>query len=350
MRPLVLILGIDTVRAKTLYQTRWLAQNGYDVDVFAMHRDEGSVGADDSARIVAITSGPLGRVRQVVRYLRGNRARIHHVELYVGGRFAFVYALLCRLMRAPLIAVERGDLLQCQKRAYPLSARLSIYACYRLANRVWLREPYMARAFERWRVGGTFYLPNAVPLPPDSGPERTTDLLWVNRLVPERHPDWFAAAVAELDASCEIIGFSPGDPGPRVAELEAHVRAVLGSDPRTQLETFSDPVPAYERARFFVLPADVVFANFALLEAMAHGVVPVVSDVEGSSELVEHGSNGFLAEHSPAGLRAALEEALAVPNERWLGLSAAARATIAERFSVEVWGRALLTEYEAVAA
>jgi len=349
----VCVLGIDTVREKLLYQTRWLAARGVDVDVLTMHRNEGSIGADASARIVPLAQGALPRARQVVRHLRANRGRLHHVELYVGGRFAVVHALLCRIRRVPLLVVERGDLLMCQRRVYPLSARISIYACYLLANRIWYKEPYMGRFFARWRPRSAYFLPNAVPVPAPADTERDLDLLWVNRLVPERHPDWLADALAALAQRprTAIVGFvGADDPSPRVCELEARVRTALEPLDHVDCVPFGAPEPYYERARFFVLPADVVFGNFALLEAMARGVVPIVSDVEGARDVVDDGVNGIVAAHSAAGLRAALERALAVPVPAWEAMSAAARATVAERFGLDAWGTRLMEECAAFAA
>ena len=350
-RRLVTILGLDTVRAKTLYQAEWLQAHGLRVRVLTLHRDPGSIAAHPAAAIEAIPGGALARIRQLVGHLWSERSDIHHVELYVGGRFAFVYALICRLMRVPLLAVERGDLLQCQRRVYGLSARLSIYACYRLADRVWLREPYMLRAFRRWRVKGRFFLPNAVPIPapPPPASQRDIDLLWVNRLIPERHPGRFASAVVAAAAarplSCEVLGTSATRSGPRVTELEAEVVGKLEPVDGCHVRPFADPTTLYRRARFFVLPADVVFGNFSLLEAMSHGAVPIVSDVEGTSELVEDGRNGLVARHDAAGLREALMTALELSPEQWSDMSAAARRTIEDRFSIDDWGHRLSAEY-----
>ncbi len=355
-RNVVTILGIDSVRHKTLYQTRWLKEHGFEVNVLTLHRDRGSIASDPSATIEAIADGPVARARQLARHLRAHRGRLHHVELYVAGRFAFVYAVVCRLAGVRILAVERGDLHECQRKVYPLAVRLSIYACYRLAHCVWLKEPYMERAFARWRVRNTFLLPNAIPIP-DAGAagdgHRTVDFLWVNRLVPERNPEWFAEAVAEIagrrPVSCEVLGFSEGDPGPRVAAVEQAVAGALDGLPSCRCEPFGDPQPAYRRARFFVLPADFVFGNFALLEAMAHGVVPIVSAVEGTERLIDSGRNGIAAAHDRRAFARALDDALDLPEPAWREASKAARQTVAERFSIDAWGQRLLQCYEAVA-
>lgn len=347
---LILIIGIDSVREKTLYQSRWLAAHGWVVRLVTHHRDADSIRDDPSVVIEEAAPSAVARIRQTWLLLGSVKRDLHHVELYPGGRFAFIHALLCRLRRVRLITVERGDLLQCQRRAYPLLTRLSVYACYRLSQAVWYREPYMRRALDRWRIRGAFMLANAVPIPdPPSGGERPIDFLWVNRVIPERHPDWFAEAIADLSQReilrTEILGLSPLKDR---TSLERSFVDRLGKVEGAQVHEFEDPTKWYHRSRFFVLPADIVFANFALLEAMSYGVVPIVTAVEGTEEIVIADANGIVVPLSPEGLKEGVAQALAMSEADWLRLSAAARETIETRFSLDAWGRQLLEHYAAL--
>jgi glycosyltransferase involved in cell wall biosynthesis len=351
----VCILGLDTVRPKTLYQTRWLAERGFGVDIFTMHRDTDSIAADASAAINVLPSNPLTRAAQTARYLASRRGHLHHVELYVGGRFAFVHALLARLFGIPLLVIERGDILLVSKRAYSASMRLSIRLCYRLANRVWYREVYMTRMLESMGARETFLLPNAVPVPPEppSDATRTVDLLWLNRMIPERHPDEFARVLARIAAerpvTASLVGLSADVPAPRVREMEDAVRETLEGVVGVTLFAFSDPEPHYASARFFVLHGEIVFANFALLEAMARGVVPIVSGVEGADRIVRDGLEGLVYPPGEDGLEQALQRALHASAQQWQEWSRAARTRILEQFSLDAWGRRLLEEYETLA-
>lgn len=352
-RRLVCILGLDTVRDKMLHQTRFLHRHGWEVCVLTMHRDPGSRSDDPSAVITQLRPRAHQRAAQVLRHLWRHRSELHHAELYVGGRFAFVLALLCRLTRVPLLVVERGDLLLCLRKVYPRTTRASIFACYRLADRIWFKEPYMGRELAARGIRRTFLLPNAVPVGPLPEGPRDVDLLWVNRLIPERHPDWFASALAALSAErpvcTTVIGFSVGEHhAERVTALESQVRAVLERVPDTRCLPFGPPEKLYPRARFFVLPGDVSFGNFALLEAMAAGVVPVVSRTDGMDLLVQDGVNGILVEHTEQGWRDAVAAALDLPESRWRSMSAAARATVVADYSLDRWGERLLAEYRGI--
>jgi glycosyltransferase involved in cell wall biosynthesis len=89
------------------------------------------------------------------------------------------------------------------------------------------------------------------------------------------------------------------------------------------------------RASIFALPSHQEGVPIALLEAMSHSLPVITTPVGGIPEVVENDRNGLMV---PPGdvdaIEAALERLLQSPDERER-LGAAARATIAERYSLE---------------
>ena len=84
----------------------------------------------------------------------------------------------------------------------------------------------------------------------------------------------------------------------------------LGVVSRTQL------MEHLSSADVFVSPSFSEGASVSLLEAMAVGVVPVVSDIPANREWIVHGQNGFLAPPTDAlALAQAIEAALTQPEE-----------------------------------
>lgn len=332
------------------YQTRFLASRGYEAHVLALHRDAISRREEASADIITLAGYPWQKLATVIRYLSAHRSRLHHVELYPGGRLAAAYGIAARLMRVPVLVVERGDLWYALNRSYGRAMRLSIYLCYLVASRIWYRELYAEPFFRRLRVlGKATLLPNAVPIGTEPTGPRDIDIVWANRLTAQRHPEWFAAAVANLAAErhivVEMVGFLPDTHSDEVGPAQDYVRAKWRGLANCSVRDFTDPAPYLARSKWFVLPADVVYCNFALLEAMAAGVVAVVSRTPGAELLINDGVNGYLADHSARGLEDALRRALDTPHDRWTDMSAAARRFVAEQHSIDAWGERLLGEY-----
>jgi glycosyltransferase involved in cell wall biosynthesis len=89
------------------------------------------------------------------------------------------------------------------------------------------------------------------------------------------------------------------------------------------------------RARTFVLPSRTEGLSMALLEAMACGVVPVVTDVGDSGYVVRDGKEGMVVQPSdPASLAKGIEQVLG-NEERMTSMSNNARKRVLDRFSLE---------------
>lgn len=95
-----------------------------------------------------------------------------------------------------------------------------------------------------------------------------------------------------------------------------------------------------ERADVFVLPSRSEGQPMALLEAMAHGVCVVASDVGGIPEIVENGLSGLLVPpDDPETLAAALRKVVVDADLR-AALGAAARERVVASFDIDVvWRR-----------
>jgi glycogen synthase len=84
------------------------------------------------------------------------------------------------------------------------------------------------------------------------------------------------------------------------------------------------------RSRLNLVPSTWDVFNFTVVEAMHSGRPVICSDGAGASELIEDGVTGFVYEgSSPNALAAALERALALPEERLVEIGMNARDHIA---------------------
>ena len=136
----------------------------------------------------------------------------------------------------------------------------------------------------------TKFIPNGVDILPGSNLDRDIDIVCVSRLVNWKNVDLVIRAASELNLSLVIIG-----DGPERKKLE-EIAQKLRVRANFQGQIRSDLVPAWlERSKYFLLLSDYEGLSFALLEAMARGVVPVVSANEGNISVVESGKNGIVS-------------------------------------------------------
>jgi glycosyltransferase involved in cell wall biosynthesis len=154
----------------------------------------------------------------------------------------------------------------------------------------------------------TWMLPNAIEVSGGAKPHGSNKchFLFLNSLVSVRYPeialDAFLDICQELNLTrnsnirFNIVGFL-GDKAPRaVANKEAKLRAKLANkDVPIELHQWTtDPRKWLQDADVFLLPADVVFLNYSLLEAMSLAVPPIVQESNGSELIVTDEVDGYI--------------------------------------------------------
>jgi glycosyltransferase involved in cell wall biosynthesis len=139
--------------------------------------------------------------------------------------------------------------------------------------------------------------------------------------------------------------------GPRAAAVSAALRTHELGDAVRIIGAVDDPKAHLRGAFAYLSTSRWEGMPLAVLEAMAHGVPVIATDVVGNRDAVEHGRTGFL--YDPAHPAAAADSLLALASDRelWTRASAASRTTAqecysADRMSAETVAcyRALLTQ------
>ncbi|HVN31938.1 MAG TPA: glycosyltransferase family 4 protein [Thermoanaerobaculaceae bacterium] len=179
-----------------------------------------------------------------------------------------------------------------------------------------------------------YFLPYGVNVPGDERvvPGSQPRLLFVGRMTRNKG----ILDLPNIDrALCEMgieAAWTLQGSGPDEAEL----RAVWGSHPRVRwcgVQPMERVLALYREHDALVLPCRFEGLPVALLEAMAAGCVPVISDLaSGVRDVVNDGHNGFRV---PVGDARAFARAVATlmrSPERHVAMSREARRTVVERF------------------
>lgn len=197
---------------------------------------------------------------------------------------------------------------------------------------------------------------NGVPVPAPAEPEQRAEarravgleegaigVLFVGQLEERKDPLGAIAAVEAARArGSELVLLIAGG-GP----LEQEVAAKAGPGVRP-LGHRDDLADLYTAADLFLLPSHREGMSFALLEAMAHGLAPVVADGTGNVETV--GAAGIVfAAGDLAAMSARLSDLAADPGAR-ARLGAAARERIRTELSLERFLTRTRDQYEAAIA
>lgn len=170
-----------------------------------------------------------------------------------------------------------------------------------------------------------------------AGPLR---MLFVGRLVPSKNVDFLVQSLGpHRDASwtLDVVG-----EGPERTQCEAQARK-LGISDRVRFHGHQTDIgPWYRAADLFVFPSRLESMGLAVLEAMSHGVPPLVIQADGDryrvpfAEVVTDRANGLLA-RDEKDFQRRLCEAIAHP-EQTGALSNSARRHVAMLYN---WNRHL---------
>lgn len=355
----ILVAGMDKITDKSAYYYDAFGRRGISVLIYS--RDKTGFYARIRDRIATpVVLVPSGVVRDILKFCwLLIRLRPRQVELYQTHIISqLTYVLLLSILRIPFSAVCIGELYTWDR--HRRIRQLVNTFTYRRAGLLVLTEQYMRRTLEEKMIASvekTVFCHNRIPIPPpetcSSGTPEAT-VLFLNSFKPWRRLEILIEAaplVLEQVPSAQflLVGHTLGTAYMESTHgytegLMARVRE-LGLEEAVRFEPFTeDPEAYYRQAAVFALPADLIFCNFSLLEAMARCVPAVVSRTDGSELIIDDGEDGFIREQDPEAFAAALIELL-TDEPRRERMGRAARSKIIERYSIHDTPDILLEGY-----
>jgi L-malate glycosyltransferase len=277
-------------------------------------------------------------------------------------RFDVVHAHDPHALSAAWFArVQRHSALVVSRRvAYPLSRAWPALARYRAAHRIIAVSQFVAKSVTDARIDasrvGVVYdgveIPRAATAEMRSAARRRsiadqTPLLGcVGYLLPEKGQELLVRAMQIVAAEfpgCQLI--LAGD-GPMRARLESLAAELSLSNAIIFAGFVEDTESVYRALDVFVFPSLAEPLGSSLLAAMAHGLPAIAVASGGVPEIIESGRNGLLAATPDATeVARAICSVLRDP-QLASRIGAAARQTVAQRFTASLLAENTLREYE----
>lgn len=154
---------------------------------------------------------------------------------------------------------------------------------------------------------------------------RDVDMIFVGRLIKAKNPAIFLKVVEQIKKQLpEIKAVLVGD-GPDMDVLTEYCHTHDLTNNVEILGQRNDVMDWYRRAKVFVLPTAWEGLSIAMIEAMASGSVPIVSNVGDLKDLVNHSNNGYLVDDIKHENFTRFANELLQDKDKWQNLSTSCR-------------------------
>ena len=155
------------------------------------------------------------------------------------------------------------------------------------------------------------------------------DVIVVNRLVPWKHVDRVISTCAPLGLSLAIVGDGPEKDQLEAVAIEQSAKATFFGN-----QTQSQVLGLLQKSSCFVLNSSFEATAYSLLEARSVGLFTIATRKTGSSEVVDHYSDGLLCDDESLTLKDALK--VYMDDKDFVSKAVeSARADTERRFSVK---------------
>lgn len=163
-------------------------------------------------------------------------------------------------------------------------------------------------------------------------PENAKVIVSTARLSPEKCVDRLIEAFDQVNDPSAWL-FIVGD-GVLHKELK-NLSSQKKSAPRIIFTGFQQSVPFLQMSDIFALPSDIEGLSNAMVEAMAAGLVVVITDVPGAGEVIEPDVTGFIVPKSVDGVKDGIRKALAMNEPDVRAMTVKARKVVVEKFDIQ---------------
>lgn len=309
----ILVVGIHRIWAGITNPAAILLER-YNVITHFLYRQtvkEFTQRIPKGVRVTYLTTNPIRNAWIVWKTIQKEKPA--HIEYYhhLSPRWAIWEFIPIVLSRVPIIVVCTGGEIR-EWESHKPQRRLLIRASSLVAKKIIVKELYMRDYISTYSIGNVskaVVIHNHIITRELHSVKREKPVvLFLNMFQPMRNVDLIVkAAPYVIEAIPEVEFRLVGLLGRwNEEELKTMVKDMNLKANVKLLPFTTEQVKEYENASVFILPADSVFCNNALLEAMERGVPPVVADVPGAEKIVEHNVSGLRVKKDPKEIADAL--------------------------------------------
>ena len=354
----LLIVGLPFFPHKYQYQVSSYESIGLDVRVLL----NSDINQENENKIFYYAG--TNKFKRIYTYLKVLKDfSPNNIDCYDYSIFSILYIIIARLLginvRFWLIGWELvGDTQNTNGNSFltkfiiEFKKKLS-RICLRFSNVIYAKEHHHLKTIESINpklLKKVEKIYNCVPVSDEKPNFEITskkDFLYANAVIEKRNVTSLIKSLAELrdshiQFSATIYGFNSisndvyAPRGTPYSEKALEFYRELKLEDKVQVFGFVGNIKEVMREyRFFVLPADVILANYALLEAMSFGLVPIIYPGDGYEVMIEDGVNGIVAKDF--NLTNALQRALLLSDTEYEKMSDAAYSKIKNDFSLDLW-------------
>lgn len=156
-----------------------------------------------------------------------------------------------------------------------------------------------------------------------------------SRLSPEKRVDRLVTAFEEIASRDSRVWLLLTGEGPLKEQIESLIGKCRAGERIKLLGHVKEVSPVLQAADAYVLASEFEGCPIALMEAMATGLICLMSNIPGPDEMIEHGRDGFLIDPSVEGILTALQNVLALTISDRQKIGILARKKIAEKYELE---------------
>ncbi len=312
MKKNVLIAGVDYAMPKLFYFKKFWQEKGYGYVFYGNDRMKVMKKFSDVPFYpsqINTNSDLFFSLKEVLLLIKIIRTEnIRYCEYYYTAPFLQMLVVLAvmKLCGIKIISIYRGGEIYYWHK-HSIFKKYFLKMANKLSHKIAYKEMYMPEILEKngmYQQDRMYHWANSIEyaeLPSDYNSQKENVLLFHNSFKEWRHPDFLIDVINRLkektpDFKLILAGYREDADNDILKTINDKINN-YGLSGFVEIYDFAanEPDYYYKQSRVFLLPSDLVYCNYSLLEAMNWGVVPIVSELDKDSHLIiDHESDGYI--------------------------------------------------------